>query len=48
MEKTIIIQENENIDIECKYGFYTCENKIKLFCETCEEGDNYEYNYNIK
>lgn len=31
------------LEIECKYGFYTCANKGE-FCLTCEEGDNYEDN----
>jgi hypothetical protein len=32
------------LEIECKYGFYTCANKVESFCETCNEGDNYEDN----
>jgi hypothetical protein len=46
MENTKEIKENE--EIECKYNFYTCANKIESFCETCEDGDNYELDYNIK
>tara|TARA_R110002126_G_scaffold89252_2_gene213397 strand:- start:8715 stop:8915 length:201 start_codon:yes stop_codon:yes gene_type:complete len=33
--------------LECKYGFYTCSNlikelHIKSFCDTCDEGQNYQ------
>jgi hypothetical protein len=37
-----------SLNTECKYGFYTCANKQNGFCETCEDGDNYEFdnNYN--
>jgi site-specific DNA-cytosine methylase len=31
-------------NIECKFGFYTCANKIESFCE---DGDNYELDYNM-
>jgi len=33
-----------NDSINCKYGFYTCSNFIENFCNTCEDGDNYEIN----
>jgi DNA (cytosine-5)-methyltransferase 1 len=26
----------------CQYGFYTCKNAIHNFCESCDDGDNYE------
>jgi DNA-cytosine methyltransferase len=32
---------------ECKYGFYSCANKIESFCQTCEDGENYEYDYDM-
>ena len=38
----------KKINIECKFGFYTCANKIESFCQTCEDGDNYELDYNMK
>jgi len=27
----------------CKYGFYTCGNYQYNLCDTCDEGDNYEF-----
>lgn len=38
---------------QCKYNFYTCSNLIKelhvkSFCDTCEEGQNYEHKDNFK
>tara|TARA_R110000868_G_scaffold409650_1_gene695572 strand:- start:528 stop:680 length:153 start_codon:yes stop_codon:yes gene_type:complete len=42
MDKEIIeIQE------DCKFGLDTCSNK-GLFCEECDEGDNYELWENLK
>jgi hypothetical protein len=45
-KKTNINMEKEELllEIECKYGFYTYANKVESFCETCNEGDNYEDN----
>lgn len=33
--------------MNCKHGYYTCINcieEIKLMCDTCDDGDNYEIN----
>lgn len=35
--------DNIIIDTDCKYGFHTCGNYQYDFCETCDDGDNYEY-----
>ena len=39
--------------LECKYGFSTCSNLIKdlnipVFCETCDDGQNYQHKDNFK
>jgi len=35
---------DNTIKIElCKYGFHTCGNYQYNFCDTCNEGDNYEF-----
>jgi DNA (cytosine-5)-methyltransferase 3A len=46
----MLIVKNFNIDSDkliCKFGFYTCINCNEIFCNTCEDGDNYEENFNI-
>lgn len=26
----------------CKFGLIACTNNVKLFCDTCEGGDNFD------
>ena len=32
----------KNNKIKCEFGFTTCDNYKYGFCDTCEEGSNYE------
>jgi DNA-cytosine methyltransferase len=44
----IIVQsifDKTSADVNCKYGFYTCGNYIESFCNSCDDGSNYEENY---
>lgn len=27
---------------QCKFGMWTCTNNVTSFCDSCEDGDNYE------
>jgi site-specific DNA-cytosine methylase len=44
----IVVQsifDKTSADVNCKFGFYTCGNYSESFCNSCNDGDNYEENY---
>ena len=38
------IIDNLMIQLQCKFGFDTCANTNQNFCDSCDDGDNYELN----
>ena len=47
-DKTLGNDDDANsmsVDVNCKFGFYTCGNYNEIFCNSCDDGSNYEENY---
>ena len=42
-EQTLELYQKEYDSKYCKFTFHTCGNKEKNFCDSCEDGSNYEY-----